>query len=479
MRRRRALHRALGGLAGVFELVPASAPLALRRIQRKSRAWRESAAIDSGFQRSFAGTQILPAALRSRLYTRDFYERFEAEASLAALEELYFPEPDARDASELEQFMLADLTVHMPSTLLGRLDRTSMAHSLEARVPLLSHKFVDWSLTMPVDMKARGPGKYALREAVRPWLPEGALERPKQGFQMPLKEWFAGDFIEFAREAWHGSGASQAGYLRSDALDRLADEHRSGVADHGRSLYAITIFSCWWADKKALQRCERASRPLSMPLQQMCRTSRLRQPDASRNTRVVLAHGAGGIARVTTPVSVCRAAFLPGSPQRCGTGTVIAQCDVNHFQIDRACEPNEERDMRTCRQAAFAHDMRHGNARPLRPASPFLEQSCSITLSSDRLATICFSCRSHRPSARAPRRFHAADSFFSGKMTARNANFRHRSATGAPGSALNRRDLLDRKRFFFTTKPPPSKGFIFAADSHPNRFSSREPVIYD
>jgi asparagine synthase (glutamine-hydrolysing) len=251
MRRRRALHRALGPLAGALELVPASAPAALRRLQRKGRAWRESATIESGFQRSFAGTQILPAGLRTQLYTRDFAERFEGEASLAALEKLYFPDADAREASELEQFMLADLTVHMPSTLLGRLDRTSMAHSLEARVPLLSHKFVDWSLTVPLDMKARGPGKYALREAVRPWLPEGALERPKQGFQMPLKEWFAGDFIEFAREAWHGSGASRAGYLRGDALDRLADEHRSGVADHGRVLYAITIFSCWWADQKA------------------------------------------------------------------------------------------------------------------------------------------------------------------------------------------------------------------------------------
>jgi asparagine synthase (glutamine-hydrolysing) len=145
--------------------------------------------------------------------------------------------------------MLADITVHMPGSLLNRLDRTSMAHSLEARVPFLSHKFVDWCLTMPNEMKMRGKtGKYALRKAVEPWLPTGALGKRKLGFQLPFAEWFRGDFSKFAEEAWNESGASQSGFLRPEAVDSLFAEHRAGVANHGRVLYAIAMFSCWWQD---------------------------------------------------------------------------------------------------------------------------------------------------------------------------------------------------------------------------------------
>jgi asparagine synthase (glutamine-hydrolysing) len=165
------------------------------------------------------------------------------------LEAQYF-DAEWSNESMLQQFILGDLTVHMPSALLNRLDRMSMAHSLEARVPLLSHLFIDWSLTMPLAMKTRGVGKYALREACRPWLPEGALDQPKQGFQMPLKDWFRGDFASFAREAWHESGASKAGYLENATVDALFEEHRSRHANHAKLLYALTMFSCWWRDQK-------------------------------------------------------------------------------------------------------------------------------------------------------------------------------------------------------------------------------------
>jgi asparagine synthase (glutamine-hydrolysing) len=161
----------------------------------------------------------------------------------------YFPEP--AELSELEQFMLGDLTVHMPASLLQRLDRSSMAHSLEARVPFLSRGFVDWALTIPAELKMRrGTGKYVLRKAAEPWLPEGALKRGKLGFQMPLADWFVGGFNDFAREAWQSSGAASTGYLDPAAVDQLFDEHKSGRANHGRILYAIAMFSCWWQQQR-------------------------------------------------------------------------------------------------------------------------------------------------------------------------------------------------------------------------------------
>ncbi|NWG91192.1 MAG: asparagine synthetase B, partial [Parvularculaceae bacterium] len=205
--------------------------------------------LKSGFQRFLAGTQITSPELRAAVFAPDFVRR--CERPFADFENEYFQDPEWRRQSMLQQFMLGDLTVHMPSALLGRLDRTSMAHSLEARVPFLSHKFVDWSLTVPMELKARGAGKYVLREAARPWLPPGILERKKQGFQMPLADWFLGDFNEFAREAWSSSGAAGAGFLQPRAVDRLFDEHLMGRADYGKLLYAITMFSCWWRNVRA------------------------------------------------------------------------------------------------------------------------------------------------------------------------------------------------------------------------------------
>ena len=88
----------------------------------------------------------------------------------------------------LQQFMLADITVHMPGSLLNRLDRASMAHSLEARVPFLSHDFVDWSLTMPEDMKLHGKtGKYALRQGGRAVAARACARHPQARLPAALR----------------------------------------------------------------------------------------------------------------------------------------------------------------------------------------------------------------------------------------------------------------------------------------------------
>ena len=148
--------------------------------------------------------------------------------------------------------MLGDLSVHLPASLCQRLDRSTMAHSLEARVPFLSHRLVEWALTMPAGMKLRGStGKYVLRKAVEPWLPEGALGRHKIGFQLPFSDWFMGGFSDFAREAWRSSGVAELGFLDAKCVEQLFDEHRRGAADHGRILYAIAMFSCWWNQQHA------------------------------------------------------------------------------------------------------------------------------------------------------------------------------------------------------------------------------------
>jgi len=240
---------ALGPVTAAVELVPGRSAESNYRWQ-KLRRRRGSALLQNNYQRFFESTQISQPEVRERLYNDAFYSRQDGEDRFLRLEKEYFDFAGARSLHPLEQFMLADIAVHMPGSLLNRLDRGSMAHSLEARVPFLSHKFVDWSLTMPIEMKLRGKvGKYALRKAVEPWVPAAALDTRKLGFQLPFRDWFRGEFSDFAREAWNDSGAAASGYLQPQAVEQLFEEHRAGRADHGRILYAIAMFSCWWQQR--------------------------------------------------------------------------------------------------------------------------------------------------------------------------------------------------------------------------------------
>ena len=119
-------------------------------------------------------------------------------------------------------------------------------------MPMLGPSFVDWAFSLPADMKIRGStGKYLLRKAVEPWLPDDIVKRPKQGFVLPLASWFAGDFGSFAYEAWSGSGAADDGFLRPAAVDEMFAEHRSGRRDHSRFLYSLAMYGLWRSAARA------------------------------------------------------------------------------------------------------------------------------------------------------------------------------------------------------------------------------------
>lgn len=234
----------LMGLAG---RLPVTASRRLNHLRQHVQRLTEFVELPDGYQQFFAATQISRRSDRRRLYTPDFWARHEGEDSYARLEQEYAADLAAACPSALDQFLLADLGVAMPSSMLPRLDRASMAHSLEARVPFLSHRLVDWALSMPADLKLRGrTGKYVLRRAIAPWLPPAISRLPKQPLQIPLASWLRGELGSFARDVWNDSGAATSGYLEPRAVESLFREHRAGSADHGRLLYSILIFSLWW-----------------------------------------------------------------------------------------------------------------------------------------------------------------------------------------------------------------------------------------
>jgi len=232
----------------------AALPVKASRLQRWQRTAR-SAGLPSGVARFFAKTQISSPALRRALFAGTALEGRDGAGALAALAAAYVPDPQALSHDTVEQFALCDLMFNLPAKMLTKVDRASMAHSLEVRVPMLGNAVVDLALSMPVEMKLRrNVGKYVVRQAIAPWLPPGTFDRRKQGFQIPMDQWFAGDLNDHVRELWHDGGLMASGLFDPAAIDRVFAEQRSGRRDHGRLMVALAMLGHWWLDSGSRRR---------------------------------------------------------------------------------------------------------------------------------------------------------------------------------------------------------------------------------
>lgn len=244
--RNRALAPAALMVAKIVERLPTTRWSRMNRSRQLAARLGEFVAARDGYQQFFLATQISSGDVRRRLYSPA--RQRDRDRTPAILAEAYFARDRGDARSPLDEFVHADLTLNLPSQMLTRLDRASMAHSVEARVPFLSHKMVEWALSVPQDLKLRrGVGKYILRRAAEPWLPREILNRPKQGFQIPLASWLRkGRIASFMTEVITDSDVESSGYLDPADLKKLIAEHRSGAADHSRILYSVLIFALWW-----------------------------------------------------------------------------------------------------------------------------------------------------------------------------------------------------------------------------------------
>jgi asparagine synthase (glutamine-hydrolysing) len=235
----------LFALAGALAAMP---PLPLARwnyLRQRAAKIAADAKLPSTFQRFFSKYQLLPRPARAALYRDDFRARLENGDELERLAAAYFPAAVSRDP--VENLLYADTIVRLPDDMLTKVDRASMQHSLEVRVPFLSHVFVQFAASVPIDLKLRGAtGKYLVRKAVEPWLPPGALDRPKQGFSVPLARWVRGDLGTYVETLWRDARADEAAALKPDAVAALFREHRDGRADRSQMLYALAMFALWW-----------------------------------------------------------------------------------------------------------------------------------------------------------------------------------------------------------------------------------------
>ena len=146
----------------------------------------------------------------------------------------------ARDPIDRAQY--ADMTIWLPGDILTKADRTSMAVSLEAREPLLDHRLVEFAARLPASMRLRGgQGKWLMKRALERYLPKEVLYRPKMGFVTPVSDWFRGPLAEQAAALSRSRTLAAIGWFDMDRLARLADAHRGGREEHGRTLWQFVM----------------------------------------------------------------------------------------------------------------------------------------------------------------------------------------------------------------------------------------------
>ena len=149
----------------------------------------------------------------------------------------------ANTDSPLLRAQYADLKTWLAGGILTKVDRASMAASLEVRAPLLDHELAEWALNLAPSLKLQGKtGKYILKRALEPYVSKEILYRPKQGFSMPLAQWFRGPLKEKIRSAVLSERMQDTQLFNGHNIQTLVDEHQSGRRDHSAALWQLMMF---------------------------------------------------------------------------------------------------------------------------------------------------------------------------------------------------------------------------------------------
>jgi asparagine synthase (glutamine-hydrolysing) len=146
----------------------------------------------------------------------------------------------------VDRLIYRDMVGYLPGDILVKLDRASMAASLEARCPFLDHRLVEFAWRVPTALKVRaGCGKWLLRRVLRRYLPTSLFERPKQGFNVPIAEWLRGPLHDWARELIDASRLRREGFLDAQWVETCWRDHQNGREDRSRALWAIVMVQAW------------------------------------------------------------------------------------------------------------------------------------------------------------------------------------------------------------------------------------------
>jgi asparagine synthase (glutamine-hydrolysing) len=175
-------------------------------------------------------------------------ELYTAEAKTSVTPMLDGFEHTIEPFSGMDQALSFERWERLPEYHSMRLDRMTMAHGVEAKVPLQDHRIVEYSLRLPAHVHHGSSGKEWLQKVAEPWLPSAILHRPKVPFPNLPNQWLSGVGAKWAAEILLDSGAHTRKWIRPRVLERYLAEHRDGTQLHGRSLWALIVLELWLQD---------------------------------------------------------------------------------------------------------------------------------------------------------------------------------------------------------------------------------------
>jgi asparagine synthase (glutamine-hydrolysing) len=174
-------------------------------------------------------------------HSRALLNGYRPEASFRRL----FNSPDSPE--RLEHLLYLDSKTYLPGDILAKVDRMSMAHSVEARSPLLDHKLIEFAGTLPSAFKVRhGVTKYILKQAVERLIPAEITHRPKHGFSVPLEKWMRKELQPMLNDLLLDRTARARGFLDQAGVAEVMAEHQRGRRDHSQQLWALLSLEVWF-----------------------------------------------------------------------------------------------------------------------------------------------------------------------------------------------------------------------------------------
>ncbi len=193
----------------------------------------------------FHGVSVMGDPLRAKVFSQAFKRRLNGYTAVEVMRRHHARSP-VRNRDAVSQVQYLDMKTYLVGDILTKVDRASMAHALEVRVPFLDHKLMEWVSGLPVDYKLRGSeGKFMLKQALEPHLPHDILYRRKMGFSIPLAEWFRGPLKAKLNDALTSQRMADTGLFDMAFLGRMADEHARGARDYSASLWTLLMFEAF------------------------------------------------------------------------------------------------------------------------------------------------------------------------------------------------------------------------------------------
>ena len=188
----------------------------------------------------FHSVSLMRDDMRSAIFSRALKDEL---SGYSALEVFRHHAANAGKIDALSMVQYLDMKTYLPGDINTKVDRTSMAHALEVREPMMDHPMVEWAATLPAHFRLRGQvSKWLLKKSLEPVLPHEVMYRPKMGFAIPVAAWLRGPLRSQVVESVLGPRLLETGWFEPRALSKMVDEHMRGVRDHSAPIWSLLMF---------------------------------------------------------------------------------------------------------------------------------------------------------------------------------------------------------------------------------------------